>query len=64
MADERLQGTKLGEIQTLVEECIEDYLKAIAGGKLATTRVRKRMLSVKTLALEIRKDMIEARKKE
>ena len=61
--DERLEGTKLGEMQKLVEECVEDFIKANAGGKLATTRVRKRMLRVKELALEIRKDMIEARKK-
>ena len=61
--DERLQGTKLGEMQRLVSECVEDYLKANGGGKLASTRVRKRMLSVKDLAMEIRKEMLETRKK-
>lgn len=63
MADERLNGTKLGEIQQLVESTIEDYLKANAGGKLASTRVRKVLLRVRELASEIRKDMLEARKK-
>ena len=63
MADERLQGTKLGEIQKHLEETIEDYLKAMDGGKLASTRVRKKMLSIRDLASEIRKEMLEARKK-
>jgi len=61
--DERLSGTKLGEVQKLVEETIEDYLKALDGAKLASTRVRKRMLTIRALAGEIRKEMLEARKK-
>jgi uncharacterized protein YxjI len=58
-----LQGTKLGEIRKIIDEIADDYMKAIGGGKLASTRVRKKMMSVRDLASEIRKDMLEARKK-
>lgn len=63
MADERLKGTKLGEVQALMESSIEDYIKAKGGGKLASTRVRKNMLAIKNLATDIRKEMLESRKK-
>jgi hypothetical protein len=70
MADEsvddlkaKLQGTKLGEMFELVVGSAEDYLKALDGGKLASTRVRKKMLATRDLAVEIRKEMLESRKK-
>lgn len=63
MADERLKSTKLGEVQALVESSIEDYIKAKGGGKLASTRVRKNMLAIKNLVMDIRKEMLESRKK-
>ena len=63
MADERLKSTKLGEVQMLVENSIEDYVKALGGGKLASTRVRKNMLAIRELAIDIRKEMLESRKK-
>jgi len=61
--DEKLKGTKLGEVLDLVERSIEDYVKALNGGKLASTRVRKNMLAVRNLAVDIRKEMLESRKK-
>ena len=59
----KLQGTKLGEMFELVESSAEDYIKALDGGKLASTRVRKKMLATRDLAIEIRKEMLESRKK-
>ena len=56
-----LAGTMLGEMKGLVDGIAEDYLKAKGGGKLASTRCRKAMLRVKTLALDIRKEMIACR---
>jgi hypothetical protein len=63
MADERLKGTMLGEVQKLVEDSVEDYIKAKGGGKLASTRVRKNMLAIRDLVIDIRKEMLESRKK-
>ena len=60
---EALKGTLLGEMKQLVDENIDDYLKAKDGAKLASTRSRKRMLRVKELALLIRKEMLESRGK-
>jgi len=59
----KLQGTKLGEMLALVENSVEDYVRALAGGKLASTRVRKNMLSARDVAIDIRKEMLESRKK-
>jgi hypothetical protein len=59
----KLQGTKLGEMFELVESSADDYIKALDGGKLASTRVRKKMLATRDLAIEIRKEMLESRKK-
>jgi len=58
----KLQGTNLGQIKEIVDANLADYIKAIEGGKLAGTRVRKNMLTVKNLALEIRKEIINKRK--
>jgi len=63
MEKEKIQGTKLGEMQGIIEEICDDYVKAIGGGKLAGTRVRKKMLRIRELASEIRKDLLEERKK-
>lgn len=54
-------GTMMDEMQALVDECIEDYAKAKSGMKLPGTRVRKKMLKIKQLATNIRKEIIECR---
>jgi hypothetical protein len=59
----KIKGTKLGDIKDHVDNCCQDYVKALDGSKSASTRVRKHMLDVKELALSVRKEMLESRKK-
>lgn len=62
---EELEGTKLGELKTMLEEVTADYLKAHKGNKAASVRVRKAMKAVKDLAHAVRNvEMLELRKKE
>lgn len=60
----QLENTKLGELKKLVDDCVDDYLKAVLKGmKLPGTRARKKLLHArKTLIDEIRKEIIEKRK--
>ena len=58
-----LEGTKLGELKALVDGAVEDYLKAHKGNKAASVRVRKAMQDAKTLAHDLKKEMLETRKK-
>tara|TARA_R110002072_G_scaffold150953_7_gene299947 strand:- start:2017 stop:2187 length:171 start_codon:yes stop_codon:yes gene_type:complete len=49
---------KMGQLLT---DCQEDYNKAKGGNKAAGTRVRKVMQEVKTVAQDIRKEMLGPR---
>ena len=53
--------TLLEQLEQIVTECKEDYLKSKGGNKAAGTRIRKAMQDVKNLAQEIRKEMLETR---
>lgn len=54
----------LEKLQQAIEEIREDYIKAKGGNRAAGTRVRKVMQDVKSLAQEIRAEMLESRGKE
>lgn len=59
----KLEGSKLGELKKLVDDCVDDYLKAtLKGMKQPGTRARKKLMHAKkTLIDEIRKEIIEKR---
>lgn len=51
----------IDNLEHIITECREDYLKAKGGNKAAGTRVRKAMQDVKNLAQDIRKEMLNTR---
>lgn len=51
----------LARLEELVTSCREDFNKAKGGNKAAGTRVRKAMQEIKSLAQDIRKEMLEGR---
>ncbi len=53
---------KLQQLMEIVRGAEDDYAKAMAGNKAATTRVRKIMQDVKKAANDIREEMMEVRK--
>ena len=61
---EEFEGTKFGDLKALVDKAAKDYLKAHNGNKAAGVRVIKAMGEVKTLAHDLRKEMLNVRKQE
>lgn len=57
-----LEGTRLGKIKELVDGMVEDYLKAHSGNKTAGKRARAKLMDVKNLAHEARKELVDIRK--
>lgn len=60
---EELAGTKLAELKALVDGMCEDYVKAHAGNKAASVRVRGALQEVKLRAHDLKKEMLSVRKK-
>lgn len=52
-----------GKLVEVIEAAKGDVEKAEAGNKAATSRVRKAMQEIKTVAQDIRKEMLELRDK-
>lgn len=55
---------KLAQMKDILEKIADDFEKARGGNKAAGTRVRKAMQDIKTLAQEVRADMLDAREQE
>jgi len=58
-----LEGTSLEKLKKLLDETVDDYLKALGGNKAAGTRARSKLHDIKLLAHDIKKELIEIRKK-
>ncbi len=57
-----LEGTLLGQIRDLVSSSADDYVSARDNSNVAASRrVRGKMLEVKKLVLEVRKEMLASR---
>ena len=54
----------LDQMAQLVESIREDYGKAKGGNKAAGTRVRKAMQEIKSIAQEIRQEMLDSREQQ
>ena len=49
------------KLAAMIEQTRDDVVKAEAGNKAATSRVRKAMQDIKSIAQDIRKEMLELR---
>jgi len=57
MTENLLAGSFLGELKEIVDGCVIDYIKAKKNNKSAAIRVRRKMMRVKELYKEIRKEL-------
>ena len=57
-----LDGTLMGKLFTLVEECVEDYVKVKNSGvKTASVRARHKLIEIRNLIKPIRKEILRLR---
>lgn len=49
------------KLAAMIEQTRDDVVKAESGNKAATSRVRKAMQDIKSVAQDIRKEMLELR---